>query len=496
MRIWKTVLAVVLVLGLVIPAGGASAAVLAVQDEVQQITVADRTPQRNTLHILAIGNSFTKDSMRYVCQIAKSAGYDLTVGIMWKGSQALHNQLDYISGDSAVYRYELYEDGNKCRTQKNSRASAVLQDQPWDEILLQQSSYGSAVPASFYDENGNSFLQKLSDILRRKSGNPQMQFGWLTGWAYDKEYTDYQFRMFDNNQMLMYREIVRTLNSTVRASGLFADVIPVGTAIQNLRGSYIGDELNRDGRHLSLDLGRYQAAMTVAAYFGADIGKACVIPKSHGFSAYHLPALRQAAWDAVSNPDSVTQSSYRRTPSVADTAISSLTNGRDCVQLTWDGVGSARSYTIQRRADGGRWTTRRRKLTRNVYTDRSVAHDRKYQYRVLVRYDRYLPCGTAKSESIRFVRTPEIRKKQGGKKSIRLQLSDVGTVKTYEIRFVRRDQAGAENAYQILAVPDRKITLDKLTSGKVYLLEVRCCTVHAGKRYYSCWSPPVTCRAK
>ena len=79
-------------------------------------------------------------------------------------------------------------------------------------------------------------------------------------WAYSENSTHSGFVNYDNNQIKMYESIVDAYD---QASDLISayDVVPSGTAIQNARTSYIGDNFNRDGYHLN-ELGKYTAAST------------------------------------------------------------------------------------------------------------------------------------------------------------------------------------------------------------------------------------------
>ena len=102
----------------------------------------------------------------------------------------------------------------------------------------------------------------------------------------------------------MYRAILQALDTQVKPTGAFEGIIPVGTAIQNLRTSYLGDTLTRDGYHLSYGIGRYTAALT---WFACLTGKAPDsidwIPEKHmEFIAPNLPAIRQAVKLALEKP--------------------------------------------------------------------------------------------------------------------------------------------------------------------------------------------------
>jgi hypothetical protein len=58
----------------------------------------------------------------------------------------------------------------------------------------------------------------------------------------------------------MYEAIMDASQNFINTDSRFRQVIPAGTAIQNIRSSSVGDNLNRDGYHLNT-LGRYVAAL-------------------------------------------------------------------------------------------------------------------------------------------------------------------------------------------------------------------------------------------
>ena len=96
-------------------------------------------------------------------------------------------------------------------------------------------------------------------------------------------------------------------------------LIPSGTAIQNARTSYLGDNLNRDGTHLDYAIGRYIAALTFfAAVTDTDISAIEWSPVNVDDAADVDAAARAVAIESVINalkkPYEVTQSKYTELP--------------------------------------------------------------------------------------------------------------------------------------------------------------------------------------
>ena len=107
--------------------------------------------QDKTLRILAVGNSFSVDSLQYLYQMGKSAGYDLVIGNLYheKSSLAEHwNRLNNQENGYTYYKISAATNGVWSRQTSKSIQYGV-KDEPWDIITLQQASGVSGVPSSY-----------------------------------------------------------------------------------------------------------------------------------------------------------------------------------------------------------------------------------------------------------------------------------------------------------------------------------------------------------
>jgi len=123
-------------------------------------------------------------------------------------------------------------------------------------------------------------------------------------WAYATNSTHSEYDYYQKNQMIMYDSIVNVTGLIAAKMGINI-IIPAGTAIQNGRSSYIGDNFNRDGYHLTYGLGRYTAACT---WYEKMLSRPVIgntfTPK--GLSASDIQIAQKAAHYAVLEPDKVT----------------------------------------------------------------------------------------------------------------------------------------------------------------------------------------------
>lgn len=208
----------------------------------------------------------------------------------------------------------------------------------------------------------SDYVSKLQKAIKKRCSNKSVRFGWNMTWAYAQpsqwkknqsfltNYQDY----YNQDQMTMYTAITDTVAQVVAPVGGFAVYIPTGTAIQNLRSSYVGDKLNRDGVHLNWSLGRYTAAMTWAAALGIDVNQITYRPSgSNAVSPLDVSAVRASVTDAIKTPLAVTQSSCTTAPTLNNTEKVTLTNEAGGVRLTWKKAANATGYRIWRKTGNG-----------------------------------------------------------------------------------------------------------------------------------------------
>ena len=132
-------------------------------------------------------------------------------------------------------------------------------------------------------------------------------------WAYQQDTPSTAFANYDSDQLTMYNAIVSAIQERVVSNKYVSGIIPSGTAIQNMRTTYVGDTMTRDGNHLSYSHGRYTAAMTwFAALTGGDVEAITWVPTKYPELADDLPVIRQSVKDAIKLPLAVTQQAQEK----------------------------------------------------------------------------------------------------------------------------------------------------------------------------------------
>lgn len=256
-----------------------------------QVAFADRP-----LKLLAIGNSFSEDAIEQnLFELAAAAGHQMVIGNMYIGGCSLERHWENAQSNKPDYNYRKIEiDGKMTRT-ANYTLDKALRDEQWDYVSLQQVSQLSGMYNSF-----QPYLDSLIAYVRARVP-ATTKLIWHVTWAYAQNSTHGGFANYDRNQDKMYRAIVEGAQRLKKENAQFSLFVPVGTAIQNARTSFVGDHLNRDGFHLDLVLGRYTAACTwFECLFGTKVVGNRYAPK--GLNKAQIAVAQWAAHLAVELP--------------------------------------------------------------------------------------------------------------------------------------------------------------------------------------------------
>jgi len=256
--------------------------------------------QPDTLRVLAIGNSFSEDAVeQYLHELADAADKPMVIGNLYIGGAPLSLHWENAQGDKAAYRFRKIDvDGSKA-THEHVSILAALHDEPWDYVSLQQASPLSG--------RFDSYIVPLPALYRYIDSVTagDIKYIWHQTWAYAPTSTHEGFSNYNRDQQTMYRAI---MEASAKAQKLVPIdlLIPCGTAIQNARTSFVGDDLTRDGFHLDLHIGRFIAACT---WFESLYGKQAPVDRYRPEQVSEAAAevARSAAHAAVRQPFSVTE---------------------------------------------------------------------------------------------------------------------------------------------------------------------------------------------
>ena len=307
--------------------------------------VRQKSPK--SLYILAIGNSFSVDAMQYLYQILLELGYkDIFLGNLYIGGCTLATHASNITTNAGAYTYYTNSSGSWGNTNSFSSVTA-LKERDWDYISMQQASGSSGMPDTY-----EPYLTTIVNAVKQYCPNAKRM--WHMTWAYQQNSSHSEFSKYNKDQMTMYNAILNAVQTKVVARGDFDFVIPCGTAVQNLRTSFLGDNITRDGYHMSYDNGRFLTGLMWARKItGKSIADITYTPSSYTYSAKQLSAIKEAVENAYNKPYEVTESTYPPVPIVtgdAETIISSLGYNPDnysaiALNLTHNGFYNSTSGT-------------------------------------------------------------------------------------------------------------------------------------------------------
>lgn len=307
--------------------------------DITNITEEMNAPQSDgkTLKLLAISSSFGQNTTHYLADAAIAEGYEnVIVGRLYADGCTLEKHYNASKSGKPVYQYTklvksagdsgLSWDIVKLVDQGTMKDG--LLDEDWDVIFFQQSAHYSPLPDSYISANGVDYIDALVSFVKENMTNPKARFVWNLCWAFKNGAPESLcWNTYGKNQLNMYQGLIDTLKLRVLPKTHFDAIIPTGTAVQNLRTSYIGDNLTKieDGNdHLHLNhIGRYLSAYTLLSVLtGKPITEIHLtndqISTYTGDNKYNKVeltekdklAIIEAVNNAIANPYEITQSIY------------------------------------------------------------------------------------------------------------------------------------------------------------------------------------------
>ncbi len=265
-------------------------------------------PAVKSLKILAIGNSFSDNALKYLPILAKELGIEeIIVGKLYRGSCTIDRHWADAQVEANYERFDL-NTGDGWVTQDTKTLKYALELYEWDVITMQQASGYSGKPSSL------GSLQNLIDYVNTYKTNPNAKLYWHMTWAYSQFTGHGSFVNYDSNQMTMYNAIVDTTKNHIVPNKAFTGIIPAGTAVQNYRGNDWDNSVIEsdyitisDGYHLR----NYSEVLTAMTWLRTLTGLSlngikCNSHNDVNFARSELRLLRRAAENAYLNPYEVT----------------------------------------------------------------------------------------------------------------------------------------------------------------------------------------------
>ena len=277
---------------------------------VAPLQAAEPKAKCDTLYILGVGNSWTRDSMRWLSAIAKSTGRPVVVGHAYLGGSTLEQQYNGIDNLEYTYKhgkvhqvvhstyqywfYDCTEDPVKTPSKGYRNGlngigvtlESVVTDKPWEIVVLQPEStarrYNLAKGGTF---DLNLLVERIKKMMKPEVA-AKARFGLMVPFSYPQGNTDYRknvYMMYNNGVKPasqqewddLYERMHHILQSDTREIGKAMGencqfYVNVGQAIylgrQHKQLSKSGYKLQRsqNNTHLSEGLAMYIASLAYA----------------------------------------------------------------------------------------------------------------------------------------------------------------------------------------------------------------------------------------
>ena len=202
------------------------------------------------IKLLAVGNSFTQDSLAYLHDICAAGGVDLKAVNLYIGGCSLERHWKNMEENEASYLYEV----NGVSQEKYVSSREILEAEEWDYILTQQASHDSGMPETY-----DPWLHRLLAAFR--DACPGAECLLQKTWAYEIDSEHNEFSRYHNSQQEMYTRLSKCYEDAAAAEGV--RLIPSADVIQAVRKEApfryeLGERsLCKDGYHMDLIYGRY-----------------------------------------------------------------------------------------------------------------------------------------------------------------------------------------------------------------------------------------------
>lgn len=209
---------------------------------------------QDTLRVLAIGNSFSADALEHhFYPVCRSGGVEVVATNLYIPSCTLRDHLRHMQADDAAYSARRVV-GDTVLVTEGVSLSAVMQQEPWDFVTLQQASHYSGLWSTY-----TPYLGALIDSIRSRC--PLARVCWHQTWAYPASSRVKSFaRYYHHSQQEMY-DSIHACTQRVMSRYDIDVLIPTGSAIQQARQTSLGDTFNRDQLHLNRSYAQWLASL-------------------------------------------------------------------------------------------------------------------------------------------------------------------------------------------------------------------------------------------
>ncbi len=212
------------------------------------------------MKVLAIGNSFSNDAMRYLHKIAGSEGVDMKTVNLYIGGCPLSRHYANMNNDAAEYDFEYNGD----RTGIKVSIRQALQSDIWDVVTLQQVSQESVDYASY-----QPYLERLAEYVKHHA--PKARLMLHQTWPYEENSKRLNDELGYAHREDMFSDIKASYEKAASSLGN-VQIIPSGQTMEYLIEGGV-EKVHRDTFHATLGIGRYALGLV---WYEILTGKSCL----------------------------------------------------------------------------------------------------------------------------------------------------------------------------------------------------------------------------
>lgn len=239
-------------------------------------TANDKTARslvtKKSIKILGIGNSYTRDSIRWLSGILMHAGYnEVIVGHGYIGSITLAEQFASLNASDAnysAYTYYKYINNDHQYTKDNKTLEEVITSELWDVVIFQQQSDEAGQYASFVSSEFD--INDFVSYVKTAIGNDNLKIGIALTWSHAHGYAGEKFvQYYNGDPAVQFAAIKETIPMVANHMTQCDYIVNVGDAVEfgrnNTYLNTLGVELLRtDKNHLYYGIPSYMAGMVYA----------------------------------------------------------------------------------------------------------------------------------------------------------------------------------------------------------------------------------------
>ena len=224
------------------------------------------------IKILGIGNSYTRDSIRWICKILKELGFrNVIVGHGYIGATSLQDQYESLDENDHLhssFQYWKYDNTANATTTNNQTLDSILTDETWDVVIFQQQSDDAGQYSSFVS---NEFdINDFVSYVKTKINNPNLKIGLNATWSHAEGYSSTKFNeYYDGDPEIQYNAIQTVIpqvaNHMTQCDLIINSGLAVNLGRSNTYLNAIGYEMLRnDKNHLYYGIPSFMVSVLYA----------------------------------------------------------------------------------------------------------------------------------------------------------------------------------------------------------------------------------------